>query len=549
MASGDAFDLDVAIVGGGPAGLATAAALLRAVPGVRLKVFEAAPAYREQGAGVLVQANGGRALEALDPRIMHRLVSVGTITSGMVPYNDTTGEKLPWVNGKNPMADLDAMGYANVLVLWNDIRRTLYDALPPGTVQFGSRVVEVAAPEPEPEGGDGGEGKDGHKQQPAQGCFTLRIADTGDAAAPLAAVRARHVVAADGYFSRTRRAFDGEAGLPAFHRTVLWRGSLSREEVAAAGSRLPDALNPALNPEGLRCTHFWSPATADKPPTGPPPRGIMLFPAGPLDPDTTASGLEGDAARIVWNVFFSVEDEAAADEADGKPLADRSIHTAGKQGGAALARCLAANTHLPEDLRALLAASPPERVTEHGLYKHPLEGFIKGAWARGRLVLLGDAAHTAPPDGQGVNLSLEDAVVLGALVRAHGLGPQAFSEWEAARQPRIAAILGDPTPQGSIRMPLIRNAAFEPLWSAEGLEAAGSLPPDVAAEARQAAAEAAAAAAEAEGEAAAEAAAAAERKAVLAWSRGEVRSLVLAKLEGRNLLVSGPRPDGMYLIR
>ncbi len=37
-------------------------------------------------------------------------------------------------------------------------------------------------------------------------------------------------------------------------------------------------------------------------------------------------------------------------------------------------------------------------------------------------MLLGDAAHTGPADGQGANLALEDAAELGARVRRHGLG-------------------------------------------------------------------------------------------------------------------------------
>ncbi len=43
---------------------------------------------------------------------------------------------------------------------------------------------------------------------------------------------------------------------------------------------------------------------------------------------------------------------------------------------------------------------------------------------QGRLLLLGDAAHTGPADGQGANLAMEDAAELGAYVRRHGLGPE-----------------------------------------------------------------------------------------------------------------------------
>lgn len=49
-------------------------------------------------------------------------------------------------------------------------------------------------------------------------------------------------------------------------------------------------------------------------------------------------------------------------------------HTAPDGGHAvALARCLAVSTHLPPDVRAALAATPPARVLERALHMHPPE--------------------------------------------------------------------------------------------------------------------------------------------------------------------------------
>ncbi len=39
-------------------------------------------------------------------------------------------------------------------------------------------------------------------------------------------------------------------------------------------------------------------------------------------------------------------------------------------------------------------------------------------------MLVGDAAHVAPPSGQGINVAFEDAAALAAAVRQHGLGPK-----------------------------------------------------------------------------------------------------------------------------
>ena len=48
------------------------------------------------------------------------------------------------------------------------------------------------------------------------------------------------------------------------------------------------------------------------------------------------------------------------------------------------------------------------------------------------MVLVGDAAHSGPSDGQGANLALEDAVVLAHMVKQHGLTAQVGGgEWQS----------------------------------------------------------------------------------------------------------------------
>jgi 2-polyprenyl-6-methoxyphenol hydroxylase-like FAD-dependent oxidoreductase len=64
------------------------------------------------------------------------------------------------------------------------------------------------------------------------------------------------------------------------------------------------------------------------------------------------------------------------------------------------------------------------------------------AWGRGRVTLLGDAAHPMTPNlGQGACQAIEDALVLAAsLQRADDL-PTALRSYEAARIPRTSAIV------------------------------------------------------------------------------------------------------------
>ncbi|HEX4091267.1 MAG TPA: alpha/beta hydrolase fold domain-containing protein [Trebonia sp.] len=75
-----------------------------------------------------------------------------------------------------------------------------------------------------------------------------------------------------------------------------------------------------------------------------------------------------------------------------------------------------------------------------GIYfRDPLE-----IWGTGRVVLLGDAAHPAPPSaGQGAGMALEDAVMLAACLQRAGTGnePAALREYAHRRQPRTTRML------------------------------------------------------------------------------------------------------------
>ncbi|MGH3252616.1 MAG: alpha/beta hydrolase fold domain-containing protein, partial [Trebonia sp.] len=75
-----------------------------------------------------------------------------------------------------------------------------------------------------------------------------------------------------------------------------------------------------------------------------------------------------------------------------------------------------------------------------GIYfRDPLQ-----AWGSARAVLLGDAAHPAPPSaGQGAGMALEDAVMLAACLRRAGTGNEraALREYVSRRQARTTRML------------------------------------------------------------------------------------------------------------
>ncbi|KRA97514.1 hypothetical protein ASD83_10305 [Devosia sp. Root685] len=61
-------------------------------------------------------------------------------------------------------------------------------------------------------------------------------------------------------------------------------------------------------------------------------------------------------------------------------------------------------------------------------------------WSRGRVVLIGDAAHAVTPhSGQGASMALEDANVLAACIEAEGTCQSAYQRFEALRRKRVAA--------------------------------------------------------------------------------------------------------------
>lgn len=63
-------------------------------------------------------------------------------------------------------------------------------------------------------------------------------------------------------------------------------------------------------------------------------------------------------------------------------------------------------------------------------------------WHRGRMLVLGDAAHApSPSSGQGASLAIEDAVVLGRSLRDIGDPGEAFARFEQIRRPRVEKII------------------------------------------------------------------------------------------------------------
>ncbi|MET3422947.1 2-polyprenyl-6-methoxyphenol hydroxylase-like FAD-dependent oxidoreductase [Actinoplanes tereljensis] len=107
-------------------------------------------------------------------------------------------------------------------------------------------------------------------------------------------------------------------------------------------------------------------------------------------------------------------------------------------------RGLAQAYHGPwDDIRATL--TDPSRINYTWFESHLLDG----PWHRGRVVLIGDAAHACPPTlAQGAAQALEDASVLAELLlRESALGDDLWQEFTGRRYERAKAVV-----EGSLQL-------------------------------------------------------------------------------------------------
>jgi 2-polyprenyl-6-methoxyphenol hydroxylase-like FAD-dependent oxidoreductase len=89
----------------------------------------------------------------------------------------------------------------------------------------------------------------------------------------------------------------------------------------------------------------------------------------------------------------------------------------------------------PEPVRSAVSSVLAEPSS---LYHSPIEEIKLDSWHRGRVALIGDAAHaTAPVWAQGAALAAEDALVLAELLATRDDWATVGDEFEARRRPRV----------------------------------------------------------------------------------------------------------------
>ena len=100
-----------------------------------------------------------------------------------------------------------------------------------------------------------------------------------------------------------------------------------------------------------------------------------------------------------------------------------------------------------EPIPDLLAATDPAAMLRHDIYDRS----AAQVWARGRMVLVGDAAHAMRPHlGQGGCQGLEDAAILTAFADGDDDLAAAFARYEVFRKPRVRPLIRESAMFGRI---------------------------------------------------------------------------------------------------
>ncbi|MEU6266433.1 FAD-dependent monooxygenase [Saccharopolyspora shandongensis] len=323
----------VAVIGAGPAGLATTIALRRV--GLEAIAYERVEALRRHGNGLTLWPNGFAALDAF---------GAGDAVRGRA--HPAAGMAMRAADGRTlyevSEQEMKSIGGNGMAVHRAELLAALRGLLEPDAVRFGARCV--------------------------------RVSDVGEHAvgefADGSSVRADLVVGADGLRSAVRES----AGLGRRLRhcgVVVWRATIPFE--------LPETPG-LLSMGGADAFGIWK--------------------------------LAGD--RVYW--FASA------------PSADA------RQGGPDWLLRRFGDWHEP--IPELLRATDPTEVVATEIFDcRPLR-----AWSRGRIALVGDAAHPSMPNmGQGTSQAFEDAAVLAARLASAPSVPEALRAYERQRRGRANA--------------------------------------------------------------------------------------------------------------
>jgi len=126
--------MNIAIIGGGIGGLATAIALLK--NGFNVQVYERAQALRPIGAGLTLTPNGLNSLDAIHPGIVELLKQAGSQVKTLT-LKRSTGETI----ASKQMMTMEQYGQPMLNIQWSRLQAILASVLPPDIIHLNHRCI------------------------------------------------------------------------------------------------------------------------------------------------------------------------------------------------------------------------------------------------------------------------------------------------------------------------------------------------------------------------------------------------------------------------
>lgn len=412
--------IDCAIVGGGPAGLAAAIAILKSSPSSSIVIFER-DGFQPKGASISISESGWKSIAELDSgggggSLVTKLEETG------VPI--TAFEFKPWTeNEEDEVLNTTQLGRArdvfenalsklkskvtkmlfpavvNRIHLWHDVRVALSEHA--NTLYRGTNnAVDGNRSEGEGEGEDGDclkslvnlnlnleniqplsppEHQDGARFE-----LSFKNVETGEETK----VRAKYIFACDGDKSKVRSILPNEPDILLAEDKSVWRG-----------------MAPNIDTSGV-ATYYRGESDSNS--AG---RSGLIFPGG-------------KNAGSSWTLISDAEDKRSTSDEESRKRVLKVIESMG--------------TDSDNYKRFKQVIDNSAIIIENKLhvrdFDKPWESSYDG------LIYIGDSAHPVRPTGEGTALAFEDANVLGKVISKYGLGIEALREYENERYESVKLI-------------------------------------------------------------------------------------------------------------
>ncbi len=430
------IDYDVAIVGAGPVGLATALGLYQR--GIEnIIVLDQTRAFRQVGQTIGLLPNGMKALRYIHTQAHKNITEEFKKSRNPLKQDrskpkwttrNVNGEKIPsFLKGFDQM--VGKYGEYLGLIRWYDLQTQLRTLLPENIVKPNHRFVSVVAePEFQCVRADFVSNL-GAKVNPYSYWEDKKKKDrtnTGSssqlAESEMISIRAKILIGADGINSTVRQSIYKDTPYSAYSQPEYSGFSGVQTEGIY---QVPEALSQQIKERFLddaKTVAIYNYTTSETSTTNQTPTMKMVI-------------WSYEPGEFEYLIDAIMPFESLAGKV-GKELIDSLVLEVKK-------------ANFPEMIQQLVALSPPENLANRPFYIHPvnISAPDRAKWSIGRVVLVGDAAHGMPPvAGQGANQGMEDAAAIATLVSEINKQNQwddtaaieaAFNRYESLRRPII----------------------------------------------------------------------------------------------------------------